>query len=408
MRRPQLPHPAWIQGPFRIVRILIQRFDEHDGLKTASALTYTTLFAVVPFMTVLYAMLSGIPSFQGVSEQIQSLVFRQFVPTTGTTVLEYLRDFSSQARNLTGVGLLFLFVTSVLMMVTVEHAFNTIWRVRHSRRGLASFLLYWTVLTLGPLLVGSGFLLSSYLASLNVFRGAASLLGGLANVLRVLPLLLSFMAFLFIYMAVPNCRVRLRHAVIGAATAALALELARSGFSFYVSSFPTYQVIYGAFATVPLFLVWVFLLWAIVLLGAELTAWLGERQQADWQQWPDFWQALGVVVLLRDAHVDGRPLRDKTLVSRLGNHNHRIMEPLAAIGIATQTGDGSWVLSRDLDTMTLWELIQAIPWPIPELDSVPLPRLQLLYDALLEGCENQRHATQKSLGSLIVESRAIK
>ncbi|GAB2799366.1 YihY family inner membrane protein [Halomonas shantousis] len=407
MQWPQLPRIAWLQGPFHVARILMRRFNEHDGFRTASALTYTTLFAVVPFMTVLYAMLSGIPSFQGVSEQIQSLIFEQFVPATGSTVLEYLRDFSNQARSLTSVGLLFLFVTSVLMMVTVEHAFNVIWKVRHSRRGLASFLLYWTVLTLGPLLVGSGFLLSSYLASLGVFQGAASLFGSLVSVLRLLPLLLSFIAFVFIYMAVPNCRVRLRHALIGGAMASLALELARAGFSLYVSSFPTYQVIYGTFATVPLFLLWVFLLWSIVLLGAELTAWLGERHQASWQQWPDFWQAMGILVMLRDAHTAGVPLRDKTLISRLGSHYHLIMEPLASIGVATQTGSGDWVLSRDLDSITLWEATRSLPWTA-ELDHVPLPRLQPLYEVLVEGCERQRQATQIPLGALIVGSKSVK
>jgi membrane protein len=178
-------------------------------------LTYTTLFAVVPFMTVVYAMLSAIPSFQGISEQLQGLIFSQFVPATGSTLVEHLRDFSRQARSLTLIGLIFLLVTAVMMMVTVERAFNTIWHVSRSRRGVSSFLLYWAVLTLGPLLVGSGFLLSSYLASLTLVRGAADVLGGPATFLRLLPLTLSFTAFVFIYMAVPNCRVRFRHAVAG-------------------------------------------------------------------------------------------------------------------------------------------------------------------------------------------------
>ena len=160
---PQLPGISRVMPAIGVILKLVSRFNYHDGKKTASALTYTTLFAIVPLMTVIYAMFAVIPSFDGVGDQLQTTVFSQFLPSTGATVLEYLNEFSDQARNLTSVGLIFLFVTSVMMMITIEGAFNAIWQVPKGRKGLSSFLMYWAVLTLGPLMLGSGFLLSSFL-----------------------------------------------------------------------------------------------------------------------------------------------------------------------------------------------------------------------------------------------------
>lgn len=156
-------------------RFLLQRFLADRGISSAAALTYTTLFAVVPMMTVTFAMLSAVPAFQGVGEQIQRFVFRTFVPSAGAAVQEYLWAFTAQARQLTWVGVLLLAVTAVMMLMTIEQAFNTIWRVRKSRRGLSSFLLYWAILSLGPLLLGSGFLISTYLTSTSLLTGPDAL-----------------------------------------------------------------------------------------------------------------------------------------------------------------------------------------------------------------------------------------
>ncbi|MDF9434406.1 YihY family inner membrane protein [Chromohalobacter israelensis] len=403
MRRPQLLDRRWLTIILRSLRELIQRFDAHDGLKTASALTYTTLFAVVPFMTVLYAMLSAIPSFQGISEQLQALIFSQFVPATGSALVDHLRDFSRQARSLTLIGLIFLLVTAVMMMVTVERAFNSIWHVSRSRRGVSSFLLYWAVLTLGPLLLGSGFLLSSYLASLTLVRGAAEVLGGPVAFLRLLPLTLSFMAFVFIYMAVPNCRVRFRHAVAGAGLAALALELAKGAFSLYVTYFPSYQVIYGTFAAVPLFLVWVFLSWAIVLVGAELAAWLGERRRAEWRYWAPFWQALGVVSHLYEAHRRGQSVYDRELAMRLGARYSDVMAPLQTLGVAVQLDNDRWMLGRDLGSLSLWDFQRAMPWAVPLGESSPAPEMQAIHAALQEAERHRQQVLTQPMEHLLAE-----
>ncbi len=249
---------------------LLRQFDRHQGKQNAAALTYTTLFAVVPMMTVTYAMLSSIPSFQGVSQQLEGLIFDNFIPSTGATVREYLAQFASQARSLTAVGVGFLIVTAYMMLKTIETTFNNIWQVERSRTGIASFLLYWAVLSLGPLLLGLGFVLSSYVASLPLFSDATVVLGGRERVLSLLPLLLSSAAFTLIYAAVPNCRVPFKHALVGGVVVALLFEAAKRGFALFVSQFPSYELVYGAFAAVPMFLAWIYISWLIVLVGAEL------------------------------------------------------------------------------------------------------------------------------------------
>jgi len=248
---------------------LCKRFVENRGAGNAAALTYTTLFAVVPMMTVTFAMLSAIPAFKGVGEEIQGFIFNNFVPSTGETVQEYLREFTTQARQLTWFGVGLLAVTAFLMLVTIEKTFNVIWRVRQPRRGMSSFLLYWAILSLGPLLLGAGFAVSTYIASLSLISGPDAVVGA-RTLLAFTPLLSSIAAFTLLYAAVPNTRVPLRHAVLGGLFSAVLFEVAKALFGLYVRLFPGYHLIYGAFATVPLFLVWIYLSWLIVLLGAEL------------------------------------------------------------------------------------------------------------------------------------------
>ena len=224
---------------------LFVRFREHNGVSSAAALTYTTLFAVVPLMTVTFSVLSAIPFFHGMGGQIQTFIFSNFVPSTGATVQEYLQGFSIQARHLTWVGILALAVTAYLMLLNIEQAFNVIWHVRHSRRGVSSFLLYWAILSLGPLLLGAGFAISTYVASFTLLSGPHPLPGA-ATLLRVLPLVCSIAAFTLIYATVPNTRVPMKHALAGGVFAAVLFEAAKQLFSIYVGLFPSYELIYGS------------------------------------------------------------------------------------------------------------------------------------------------------------------
>jgi len=180
-------HAFIASQPVRFLGYLFRQFGANQGILNASALTYTTLFAVVPLMTVSYAMLAAIPDFSGVGEQLQHWIFANFVPATGEVVQNYLADFAGQARSLTVVGVIFLVVTSIMMMRNIESAFNRIWRVSEPRKGLSSFLIYWAILSLGPILIGAGLGLTSYIASLSLVSTATELVGK-ARLLALLPM----------------------------------------------------------------------------------------------------------------------------------------------------------------------------------------------------------------------------
>ncbi len=289
-------------------RFLLQRFIADQGTNNAAALTYTTLFAVVPMMTVTFSMLSAIPAFQDTGEQIQNFIFRNFVPSAGETLQQYLRDFTTQARKLTWVGVVVLAATAFWMLVTIEKTFNTIWRVRQPRRGVSSFLLYWAILSLGPLLLGGGFAISTYITSLSLISGPDALLGVQA-LLKFMPLLFSVAAFTLLYATVPNARVPLRHALLGGLFAAILFEVAKMLFGLYVRLFPGYQLIYGAFATVPLFLLWIYLSWLIVLFGAELVCNLGISQQWRRRAMPRLLTVFGVLRVFYERQQAGLKVR---------------------------------------------------------------------------------------------------
>ena len=250
--------------------LLRQGFLRHGGLQSAAALTYTTLLSLVPLMTVALAAFSAFPIADRVSLQVQDFLFANFVPASGEILQSYLQEFSDKASRLTGAGSAFLVVIALALMASVDRALNVIWEVRRTRRRINVFVVYWAVLSLGPLLIGASMLATSYLISLPVVSEAAASEVGL-KLLKLTPIATSALGFTLIYMLVPNRRVVLRHAALGGLLAALLFELAKRGFGWYLTNFATYEAVYGALATIPIFLVWIYLSWLVLLLGAEFT-----------------------------------------------------------------------------------------------------------------------------------------
>ncbi|MDO6562281.1 virulence factor BrkB family protein [Amphritea sp. 1_MG-2023] len=377
-------HLFTLRGIGYFLLYLARQFVRNKGMLNASALTYTTLFAVVPLMTVSYAMLAAIPSFQGAGEQLQGLIFDNFVPATGAVVQDYLSDFAAQASKLTAVGLIFLFVTSIMMMKNIEGAFNRIWRVSEPRKGMSSFLLYWAVLSLGPLLIGLGLLVSSYIASLSLFTSATELVGR-ARLLSVLPLVMSAAAFTLLYAAVPNCKVPLKNAVIGGVVVAILFETAKRAFALFVTQFPSYELIYGAFAAVPLFLAWIFISWMIILLGAELSRALSVyRDQRKGKHLSHLHTLVAVLQHLWQAQQSGESLSDRQLLQRVEGLEQNEWDHynvlLLQASVMSRTERGEYMLARDMGSFTLDQLNSLLPWPLPEkspVESVTLWQRQL-------------------------------
>lgn len=386
---------------------LFRRFGEDSCAKNAAALTYTTLFAVVPVMTVAYAMLAAIPAFNQVGGQIEGFIFENFVPSTGAALREYLTRFSNQARQLTGIGVIFLIITALMMMLTIEKAFNAIWRIRQPRRGVTSFLLYWAVLSLGPLLLGAAFLISTYLASLSFFSPDSILAMAANSVPGWLPLVLTVAAFTLIYIAVPNTRVRLKHALAGGVLVAVLFEAAKACFGLYVAWFPSYQLIYGAFAAFPLFLLWIYVSWAIILFGAELVCNLGNSTAWRRSTYPWLVSLMGVLKVFLQAQRRGEVV-DLEVVNNAGwtlpeDRWIEMTEWLGERRIITRAQEGGYVLSWDLAQLELVDLLEDLPDPLPSVASLPLLLNQddqwyvRLREALVELEDSRRHIMSGSV-----------
>ncbi|MFM2480690.1 virulence factor BrkB family protein [Celerinatantimonas sp. YJH-8] len=250
-----------------------------DRLTTmAGALAYTTLLSLVPMIAVVFSIISAVPAFSGVQETLEELLFSNFVPTATDVIRTQVNQFVANANRTTTIGGVFLLVVAVMLIASVENSLNRIWRRTRSRNLVRALPTYWMILTLGPVLVGASLAVSSYIFSLEFFHSEA--LGGLWQTLfRLIPFGLSTVAFMLLYLIMPNKRVRLSHAFAGALIAGILFELSKRGFALYLASFNSYQVIYGAMAVIPILFFWVYLSWIIVLLGAEWSAALDEFEQ---------------------------------------------------------------------------------------------------------------------------------
>ena len=267
---------------FRLLRWVAQRFREDRCTRVAGALSFTTLLALVPLTAVTFAIFSRFEIFESWMTMSQEFIYGNFVPASGEAVSRYLQIFAANAGKLTIWGLLFLFLTSLMLMATIERVFNDIWHVPHTRKRLHRYLSYGALLVLGPMLIGISLSSTSYLISLPLFSRHAPLGDLKVFLMAAAPMIFEWLAFWALYVVAPNYRVRLRHGLIGSLFATVIFEIAKRGFAFFVTHFANYKAIYGAIAALPVFLIWIYLSWTIILAGAVMTATLPEwrRPQA--------------------------------------------------------------------------------------------------------------------------------
>ncbi|MES2262266.1 MAG: YihY family inner membrane protein [Pseudomonadota bacterium] len=249
-----------------------RRLQEESLPQVAGSLTFTTVFALVPLLTIALAIFTTFPMFVTLRHTLEAYFVQSVMPKQiATPILNNLTMFAAKATRLSAVGAVALVVTSVTMMGMIERAFNRIWRVKAERRWTRRILVYWAILTLGPLLMGVSLTLSSqFFIATSDLVADVPLLGALLYV--VLSILVTTAGFTFMYVVVPNRQVDWRDALWGGVAAALFFELAKRGFAIFITQFPTYSRIYGTLAALPLFLLWLYLSWLITLVGALLVA----------------------------------------------------------------------------------------------------------------------------------------
>ena len=340
-----------------LLRLLSVRFIEDRCAQVASSLTFTTLLSIVPIITVALTVVSAFPVFKSLTGQLQGFIVNSLVPDSVTMITSYTEQFSMNATRLTAVGIVILGVTALLLMFTIERAFNNIWRVSRPRSLLQRILVYWMVLTVGPLFIGASLSLTSYLVTLSLGLidhppGAGLLM------LKFTSLLLTSSALALLYFAVPNRRVRKHDALLGGFAAGICLEAMKQGFGFYITNFPSYKLVYGAFAAAPIFLLWIYLSWLIIIGGAVLVAVLPEWRERAGQSRPapgsDFFDALQILKILWRAHQGG----EIVTLSRLHpavkirlDHLEAILNTLVGATWVARSGPDGWLLGRDAATI---------------------------------------------------------
>ncbi len=301
---------------------LRERFREDRLGLTASSLTFTTVLALVPFVTVALAVFTAFPIFGKVQGGLQRWLVDSLVPETiARQVLGYLTQFAAQASGLGVAGFSILLATALALILTIDRTLNNIWRVRRLRPLGQRVLIYWAAITLGPLVLGASLALSSYVVSAS--RGLVQTLpGGVRLLFDSIEFLVLAAGMAGLYHYVPNTLVKWRHAWVGGLFVAVGMELAKKVLAVYISTVPTYSVMYGAFATLPILLVWIYVAWVIVLLGAVVTAYLpsllaGVARRASGQGW-QFQLAVEVLQQLHRVRHQGAPgLRAGQLAQRL-------------------------------------------------------------------------------------------
>lgn len=275
MNRYSHQHRHRLRAMGRWLKLLWQRIDDDAMTTLAGNLAYVSLLSLVPLVAVIFALFAAFPVFSDVSSQLKSFIFSNFLPASGEVIQDYLEQFVANVNKMTAVGACGLVVTALLLMYSIDTALNTIWRSKRKRPVVYSFAVYWMILTLGPMLAGASLAISSYLLSLR-WASVTGVSGLIDYGLRIFPLLLSCLSFWILYSIVPTRQVPAKDAFIGALVAGLLFELGKKAFALYVTMFPSYQLIYGVIAVIPILFLWVYWTWCIVLLGAEISATLGD------------------------------------------------------------------------------------------------------------------------------------
>jgi membrane protein len=347
----------------RVIPFLLlvrQRFKEDRCVQFAASLTYTTLLALVPIVTIALTVLSAFPVFTDLMTQLKVFILNNFVPiSAGKIISVYMQQFSQKAAHLTALGIGLLAVTAFVLMLTIDHAFDVIWRVRRKRPLLRRFLIYWAALTLGPLLIGASLSLTSYLVSLplGLVKGVPAV--GMVT-LKIVPVALTIFAFALLYRVVPSRPVLPLHALVSGVVAGVAFELMKKVFALYVTHFPTYTLVYGAFASVPLFLIWIYLSWLVVLSGAVITValpyWNTAIRQGGEAAGREFFSALAVLKAVYLAHQAGETLNLQRLLQESDLGLEEVEDILGRLNEVNWVGSvegGGWILIRSAEAIRL-------------------------------------------------------
>lgn len=362
----------------RLLKHVWTHFQEDRCLDEAASLSYTSLLSLVPLLAVVFGIVAAFPVFEEWADKLQSIIVQSFMPSAGEQIVPYLNTFLDSVSKLTLPGMLTLIVTALLLLIRIETAFNRIWRVERNRTLINRIVMYWAVLTLVPILIAAAVAFSAQ-NFLGLVGGDVSMSPGKY---RLSMFVLTWLLFTSVFLLVPNRRVYIKHALGGAFLSTVLFELAKAGFVGYVSN-TNYTVIYGALATIPIFLFWLYLVWIVVLFGASLAASLTtfsdySRYETRWPERWEFQMAFRLVGHFREAQKKGESLsREQVLDLETQASELQLLKLIGRMReehIVTTDDDGNWLLSRDLGEFTLADLYRSGDYYLPFGETGQLPR----------------------------------
>jgi membrane protein len=373
------------------LRYLLSRFQSDGCTTAAAALGYTSLLAIVPMLTIALSMFAAFPFFAGMRDRMVQSLFSNLAPSLGATVQTYLNTFMDNAGKTTGAGIVGLAVTAILLIHTIQTAFDRIFGSTRGKTQWSRFPIYWALITLGPILFGVSFSISTYFFQLGAEADFYGISTGIQILGNILPFVLEAAGFALFYRLMPTRPVLNVDAIWGGLAAALMFEIVKRLFGLYLTYAPTYQALYGALAAIPIFMVWMYLAWVITLIGAEITAalpeWRAGRRSfvAHHRRGDQLSFSLGALALLRQARSHGVGLRSQDFVDELHADPvlmHDLLEQLQRANIIAHSDRGRWVLTRDLSAMTMHYLCRVLGVTLAGGESGNVPRVGPLVERL--------------------------
>lgn len=263
-------------------KVFLYRFKQNKLNQAAGYLTYSTMLAFVPLIMVFFSIFTAFPVFNEVTGELKQFIFTNFAPSASDVVGEYIDQFVNNSKQMSAVGIISLIVVALMLINSIDRTLNSIWHDTSVRPAVFSFAIYWLILTLGPIIIATSIGISTYVTTFatRTFEQDLGLPIGI-KLLGLLPFFLTWFIFTILYMVVPNKKVSVVHSAAGALIAAVFFTLGKQAFTWYITNFPSYQLIYGAMATLPIMLLWIQLSWTAILLGAQLSAVLADMRSLD-------------------------------------------------------------------------------------------------------------------------------
>ena len=365
--------PFLNQRWFQFLRFLTRHFFEDNCQQKAASLTYTTMLSIVPILTVLLMILSSVPALSSVRAQIYEVIYSNLLPRSSMQVSEYINSFAEKSSNLTIIGAIILLLTTIMTLTTIERAFNQIWRVENRSGGIKSMMRYWTIVTMGPLVLGTAFIASSTVQSLSFLNRQIAGYGiDWSFWVQAVSIGITLAGFIGMYWFIPKARVPAKNAAIAGIFVAIVFELMKYLFGTVMANFTSYEAIYGAFAALPIFLLWIFLSWNLILLGVEISYTLTIFETEEVYPRHPLLSLLDMLNLVYTHHLKGEAVSEQALRNVLGRKElpkwYTYINYLQDSNLITMTEDDDYVLKRDLSKMTLWDFYRTLPYPLPIKD----------------------------------------